>query len=432
MLMASWRCCLWGWTRVAALACVALAIVCVAGGAAFARDKTGGKSNSVSVCHLDSDEDDDGEDDDDGSPPVEKRFLIDGTCTELSGELNVVGQNILQKKGSISPLATRRGIVTAPVPFVLSSNLSLKLETTRKTAAGNFNTVLELKAQRDSGDDAGLINMSEGYVSWAGWTVGYTDSLMNFWNGDFQFSANAPSRSVGRVSYELNATENLKVAFAGETGVPSSGGMDVRFIPVTFEDPVAAARALYEQDDFSLHLSGMMHELKRGGDNPLLARLGITGAGVTRGWAASAGVTVPLPQIHEDDEFSVQATYAVNSSSYLGTKADLSTLAGIAPPGAGTRGWSALASYHHVWTEGWETNLFASRLLLDIELPLGRPRIAVERYAGNVIWEPVNGFKVGTELGYVDIQFTPNGVVGVLNGASGRALVGYLFATWTL
>jgi hypothetical protein len=427
--MALWWGCLRRWTRTAALVWLALATLCVAGGAAFAKDKAGDKSKPDSVCHLDSDDEDD--DEDDSGPSVEKRFLIDGTCTELSGEMNVVGQNILQKAGSISPLATRRGIVTAPVPFVLSTNLSLKLETSRKTAAGNFNTTLELKAQRDSGDGAGLINISEGFVSWAGWTAGYTDSLMNFWDGDFQFSANAPSRSVGRVSYEQKLTENLKVAFAGETGVPGSGGVDARFIPVTFEDPVAAVRALYEKDDFSLHLSGMAHELKSGGDNPLLARLGITGAGVTRGWAASAGMTVPLPKIHEDDEFSVQATYAVNSSSYLGTKADLSTLAGIAPPGTETRGWSALASYHHVWTKGWETNLFASRLQLDIELPLSRPRVDVERYAANVIWEPADGFKVGTELGYVDIKFAPNGAAGVFNGASGRALVGYLFATWT-
>jgi hypothetical protein len=307
----------------------------------------------------------------------------------------------------------------------------LKLETTTKTAAGNVSTVLGLKASRDSGGDAGLINMSEGYVAWAGWKVGYTDSLMNFWDGDFQFSANAPSRSIGRVSYEAKVTEDLKLALASETGLPTSSGTDVRFIPVTFLDPVISARALYEKDDFSLHLSGMTHEMKSGGDNPLLALLGITGSTVTPGWAASAGMTVPLPQIHKDDEFTVQATYAVNSSPYLGTKADLSTLASLVPAGTQTRGWSALASYHHVWAKDWETNLFASRLRLDIELPLGRPRIDVERYAGNLIWEPVSDFKIGGELGYVDLQLATNGVAGAFGGASGRALVGYLFATWT-
>lgn len=425
--MALRACCMRDRAREAALALLAL-VVALAGEPAFAKDKSESKSDVV--CQLDGDDDDD--DGDDASPPqVEKRFLIDGTCTELSGELNVVGQNILDKAGSVPALVTRRGNVAAPELFVLSANLALRLETTRKTAAGNFNTVLELKAQRDSGGEAGLINMSEGAMSWAGWTIGFTDSLMNFWDGDFQFSANAPSRSVGRVSYEAGLTEDFKLSLAGETGVPSSSGMDVRFIPVTFADPVVSASALYEKDDFSLHFSGMMHELKRGGDNPVLARLGITGSATTPGWAASAGMTVSLPQIHKDDTVSLQAAYAVNSSSYLGTKADLSTLAGIAPPGAETRGWSALASYHHVWAKGWESNLFASRLRLDIELPLGRPRIDVERYAANLIWEPVSDFKVGAELGYVDIQLAANGVAGVFNGASGRALVGYLFATWT-
>jgi hypothetical protein len=48
-----------------------------------------------------------------------------------------------------------------------------------------------------------------------------------------------------------------------------------------------------------------------------------------------------------------------------------------------------------------------------------------------VIWEPVSDFKAGVELGYVDAELAPNGVAGVFSGASGRATVGYLFATWT-
>lgn len=75
--------------------------------------------------------------------------------------------------------------------------------------------------------------------------------------------------------------------------------------------------------------------------------------------------------------------------------------------------------------------MFASRLQLDVLLPHGSPRIDVERYAANLIWKPEEGLKVGAEIGRVDVKLTPNGVLGVLNGVSGRALVGYLFATWT-
>jgi hypothetical protein len=299
----------------------------------------------------------------------------------------------------------------------------------RTTSIGDLSTVLEFKGARSSGDDAGAINLSEGSVALAGWTAGYTDSLMNFWDGDFQFQANAPSRGVGIVSFEKEITDDFKIAVATETGVPSTTGMDARFVPITFTDPVVSVRARYEKDDFTLHTSAMLHELKRGGDNRILALLGESGSASTPGYAASIGATVPLKFIPEDDEFTFQATYAANASSYLGTKADLATLSAFAPSSAQTRGWSALASYHHVWSENWESNIFASRLQLDVMLPAGTPRAEVERFAANLIWKPVEELKVGGEIGHVDVKLSHNGVLGAFSGVSGRALVGYMFAT---
>jgi hypothetical protein len=369
-------------------------------------------------------------DDDTPQATVQKRFLIEGACTDFSSEVNVVGQNLLQSSASLPALITRRGLGPSATPFVLTVNATLRAETLRQTPLGGLSTVVELKAERDSGGDAGIVNLSEGTVALRGWTAGFTDSLMNFWDGDFQFSANAPSRNVGIVSFEASVTDDVKIAVANETGVPSSTGTDVRFIPVTFADPVASIRARYDKDDLTIHASAMVHELKRGGDNPVLALVGQTGSATTPGWAASLGVTLPVKAIHEDDTFTLQGTYAANASSYLGTRADLATLSALAPAAAQTRGWSAIASYHHVWSEQFESNVFASRLQLDVPLPNGAPRADVERYAANLIWKPVDGFKTGIEVGQVDVKLAPNGILGVLNGASGRALVGYVFATW--
>lgn len=293
------------------------------------------------ICAIASDDDDD-----DASPQakVQRRFLIDGTCTNLSGTLNIVGQNLLQSSASLPALITRRGIGPSVTSVVLTMNATLRSETMRKTALGDLSTVFELKAEQDSSGSGGVVNLSEGTVALRGWTVGYTSSLMNFWDGDFQFSANAPSRNVGLASFEAEITDDFKIAAASETGVPSTPGMDVRFVPVTFTDPVASIRARFEKDDFTLHASAMLHELKRGGDNPILALVGQTGSATTPGWAASAGATLPMKLIHEDDDLTFQATYAANASSYLGTRADLATLAGIAPAATETRGWSALAS----------------------------------------------------------------------------------------
>ena len=73
-----------------------------------------------------------------------------------------------------------------------------------------------------------------------------------------------------------------------------------------------------------------------------------------------------MPFIGDDDAVSMQATYAVDASPYLGTSKDLSTLASVMPFKVDTRGWSAVISYHRAWSDEWESNVFVSRLALDI------------------------------------------------------------------
>ncbi len=128
----------------------------------------------------------------------------------------------------------------------------------------------------------------------------------------------------------------------------------------------------------------------------------------------------------------MQATYAVNASPYLGTAADLSSLANTIPVLVTTQGWSIVGSYHHVWSKHWESNVMASYLALDLSAQRFHPTIRTRRYAGNVIWKPVDdNFKVGAELGYVEIDLDPGGPLGLLRGVSGKGVIGYLFATWS-
>ena len=71
---------------------------------------------------------------------------------------------------------------------------SFRIDTTRKTGAGDLKIGFEVKYQKASGEGGnGSLMLIEGVASWAGWSAGYTDSLMNFWSGDFQFSATAPA-----------------------------------------------------------------------------------------------------------------------------------------------------------------------------------------------------------------------------------------------
>ena len=142
------------------------------------------------------------------------------------------------------------------------------------------------------------------------------------------------------------------------------------------------------------------------------------------GWAGSAGVRVPVKFVGEDDEFSVQATYAVDASSYLGISTDLvvyqRTVRSLGP----TTGWSAVASYHHVWSDQFESNIFGSFVNLRADLLLAKPEARTFRGGVNLFWKPVDKVKFGIELGYVDIKLEPNGVLGIFDGAGGRGLIG--------
>lgn len=392
------------------------------------------------------------ENDDDSKPkPAWKQFALAGACVELSGSASFIYQKLLDSKGAAIPVfSTQRGPIFRPgflpnfgflnpqnqLPvqpsYLNTGNVSARIDTTRKTAAGDLTTGFEVKYERTSEDtDDGVLTLTEGIVKWAGVTAGYTDSLMNFWSGDFQFSATAPQRTVAVASYDFKLTDSLKFTLAAETGVPTTRSGTDTFAPISWDDPVAAARLYYETDDLTAQLAGMYHQLEVGGGGSFLARFGRGQQERLSGWAATFGLTKPTPKISDGSEFSMQATYAINASSYLGTTGDLSAFSALIPVPAETRGWSVVGSYHQVWSKQWETNVMASHIALDIILPHQTPTANSTRYAANLIWKPVESLQIGGELGWVDFTIRTNGALGLFPVESGSALVSYLFVTWT-
>jgi hypothetical protein len=380
-----------------------------------------------------------------------KQFAVAGACVELSGSASFIYQKILDSKADRIPVfSTRRGPVFPPVPSTLSGGMagqptrteqssylntgdfSVRIDTTRKTAAGDLATGFEMKYEKTSSDDGnGVLTLTEGIVTWAGIKVGYTDSLMDFWSGDFQFSATAPGRTVGLASYDIKLAETVTLTLAGETGVPTSREGAGTFAPVFWDDPVIAGRLRFENDDLIAQVSAGHHRLKLGGANTILARFGRNRQERVSGWATSFGLTKMLPQVSDGSEFSMQATYAVNASPYLGTTADLSAFSALVPAPSETRGWSLVASYHHVWSEHWETNVMASHLALDLDLQRRTPAAKSTRYAVNLIWKPVENLQIGGELGRVDFTLRTNGAAQIFPIEGGSALVSYLFVTWS-
>ena len=156
-----------------------------------------------------------------------------------------------------------------------------------------------------------------------GLTVGYTGSLMSFWEGDFLSTAGAPSRSANTIVYEYEFNDAHKLAVGLESNLPTTPTAVTGLKSFEFSDPVYTARYRYATDDLTLHLSGLARRADFS-NSPLLPFFPNTAA-VRTGWSGSAGIKFPMNFIAGDDEFNAQWTYAVDASSYLGISTDLTT-----------------------------------------------------------------------------------------------------------
>lgn len=370
------------------------------------------------ICEADDEEGD-------AKPvPFWKRFAWEGACVDVSGEINGIWQRQKGKGARVPLLSTRQGAVSGASEFY-TGNGSIRIDTTRQTPTGALKTGFEVKYERTSIDEGnGAVTLTEGILVWefpkrlGSIKGGYTDSQVNYWSGDFQFSATAPTRTVALAGYEFKLATNWTLTLAYETGLPmTQQDGAVKFVDVYPKDPVASAKLYYENDDgAALQLAGLIHELKIEGSNPILALLNRPAQPHRElGWAATAGFTLPVKLGKEGSEVSAQATYAVNASPYLGTAADASSLAGSIGVPVTTEGWSAVASYHHVFSDRWEANVMASYLSLDIALPNRSAFIDTTRYAANLVWKPVENLKIGAEIGYLESEFGSGGVAGLFH-----------------
>lgn len=354
-----------------------------------------------------------------------QKFQSGGSCVEFTNSLTFVYQKLLRSSGSL-PAPLRSSTASIGHPEVKTITYEPRIATTTPTGLGDLKTVFDIQFARSSGDTYTYTTLSEGTVALAGATVGYTNSVMNFWSGDFQFSATSPQRTVAVARYEYEVVPDGKLGLSLESGVPTSPTNSKLFAPVYADDPVLAARFLYETDPLSVQVAGMIHRasIARERQLPGLA----SPSDHIDGWAVTAGTTFTVLPISEDDQISTQVAYAANASSYLGTNSDLSTFASTLPFAVETRGWSVVASYHRQWTERWESNVFVSHLALDISTPLGDPTLSSTRYAGNLTFKPHAAVKLGGELGYLDVRTQTQGVLGTVRAITGKGLTGYLFA----
>jgi hypothetical protein len=361
---------------------------------------------------------DDDDDDDEGV-----HFDLAGNCGKLTGGVSYTYQQTNKTAAGLPVIVNRNGTVSAgTISNTVSANLGL--EVTRQTALGELKTTVgaEWSKATDDGTQNGSASVSGWSVGLGGLTVGYTGTLMSFWDGSFLTTANSPGRSANTVVYEHEFDDNNKIAAGLESNLPTTPDAQTGIKSFDFSDPVYTLRWLRETDALTTHVSGLVRRADFS-NSPLLPLFPDT-ATVRTGWAASFGFKLPAAFIAEDDEISFQATYAVDASSYLGISNDLTVYQNTVRSTGPTIGWSAVASYHHEWSDEFESNAFVSFMKIRADLLLAKPEVRTFRSAVNLYWKPVDKVKLGVEAGFVDGTFAPNGVAGFFDGASGRAYIG--------
>jgi hypothetical protein len=386
------------------------------------------KKGSV-VCKSSGDKagKDDEDEDDDSDDEEGVRFALAGGCAKLTGGVSYTYQQAKQTGTNLPIFVNKNGTVSSgSISNTVSANVGL--EVTRQVGPAELKTSVSADWSKATGDGT-----QNGTAEVSGWsvglggkigtlTVGYTGTLMSFWEGDFLTTANSPSRSASTITYEYKIDDRNTVAAALESNLPTTPDAETGIKSFDFADPVYTLRWRYESDDLTTQLSGLVRRADFS-ESPLLPFFPDT-ATVRTGWALSAGVKVPVKFVGEDDEFNTQWTYASDASSYLGIGTDLTvyqhTVRSLGP----TTGWSAVAGYHHVWSEQFESNAFASFVKLQANLLFVSPEARSLRTGINLFWKPIDHLKFGVEFGTVDMKFDPHGVHGIFDGANGRAYIG--------
>ncbi len=351
-------------------------------------------------------------------------FAVGDNCVKLNAGVSYSYQGTKQVAG-VPRFVNRNGTVSQNT-MSQSVTANTGLEVARQTSLGEFKvtTGAEWSKSTDDGTTSGSAYFTGWSVGLDGLTVGYTGTLMSFWEGSFLTSASSPGRSATSIVYEHWLDDQNIVAAGVESSLPTTPNADTDIWSFDFSSPVYALRWRRQTDALTTHLSGVVRraDFSR---SPLLPFLPST-ATTRTGWAVSAGMNIPTPFIADGDALSFQATYAVDASSYLGTTNDLVVYQSIVRSTGPTKGWSAVASYHHEWSEEFESNVFASFVSVEAELLAARPQSETFRSAVNLFWKPVERLKFGIEFGYVDIAIEPNGFAGYFNGNSGRSYIGTL------
>lgn len=356
-------------------------------------------STAAATDKDEADDDSDDEDDDDEDPP-ERGFVLPGsaTCLSITGTVSAGMQRDsfrASRNGPPAPSAATSFPVSAAFRIATSHELASGL---RVGTAFGFTLYSPVDGASDPSIDEATILIGP-------WTFGLDSSRFSFWTGDeFIFSARVPSRTVGIIALDLPLTESWTATLALED--PALGNTSSTApVPTGRRVPDAIGRLVYEQGGWTVHGAIALREIP--GTPSRFGRAGIIGAtyegeALGHGWSLTG-----------------QIAGAIDGAPYLGSVLDARTVSRVLLASDATRGFSAVVSGRFEWTDELASNAYLSRYWLEVPLANQiRGEIRIDRFAANLVWTPVEGFKAGIEssVAWAKIALTGREIAAGLAG----------------
>jgi hypothetical protein len=302
--------------------------------------------------------------------------------------------------------------------YVFRARGYLYQDSRTNTEYGLLRTYSEIWFTTDTNAPDTAVFIRNAYIQFGGLTAGRATSFYDLYFGDtfntvFKMAGMGnPDFATNLVGYTADFGSGFSATLALEdtvyrrfgiqkaSGITSQGGASV---------PDVVANINLKQDWGVAQLMAATHEVRKS-----------TGrADSELGFAVGAGLIVNLPMLGKGDRIGIQGGYADGALQYVGPQAQgPSVVDGVVRNGnlKLTSAWAIGASGIHYWTAEWSSALGAS--YLDVQAPNPGTDFSNIDLQGNIVFRPVKGLQIGTEVEWKYVQpargADRNGLVGML------------------
>lgn len=369
-------------------------------------------SPAAAAEEADDDEDEDEAEEDD-EETLKGFGRADGTCIAIGGGINAVTQ-VNRQRVPLGTIAAPTDLTT----FSIAANLRL-VTLSRLDDGTELRTTFGLLLDPANEATVGLASLTDAWIGFGGWKIGYASSNFNFWTGDeFFFGTRIPARSTFMAARTFQLTKSWSAGLGIEAYDPGQK------VPLpTLVNPIpglrlpdVVAKFAYSGDNLEFQLAGAWTE-RRPPD----------GGRARYGKAAMVGALYTTEVFGRPQLLMGQISVAHDAPTYLGTQSDTRIIRRLVDASDSTRGMSFQLSSTRRWTDTISTSTYVSMLRLDFpKFTATRGATAVFwSGAGNIVWSPVRNLRFAFEAGLSRAKMNlPNRVIPVdISGRQATAMI---------